>query len=134
MFFTLLYRAFNSSTCFVTHRVQGFSLCGLICHPGSFNNAAWKFVVLDSLPPLVSVRRQKFTGDFFCSNTSVLVGDQNSVVDESKRPLHAGYEQISERDDWKVDAGKKYVAGNGFHIIGAHTDIALASNSSPFQR
>ncbi|XAR50313.1 Aspartyl aminopeptidase [Bertholletia excelsa] len=63
------------------------------------------------------------------------------AVDEAKKRLKsAGYQQISEREDWSLEAGKKYfftrnhstivafaigkkyVAGNGFHIIGAHTD------------
>ncbi|KAL7161801.1 hypothetical protein ACSBR2_042301 [Camellia fascicularis] len=63
------------------------------------------------------------------------------AVDEAKKRLtSAGYKQVSEREDWSLEAGKtyfftrnhstivafaigkKYVAGNGFHVIGAHTD------------
>lgn len=63
------------------------------------------------------------------------------AVEEAKRQLKiAGYEQISERQDWSLQVGskyfftrnystilafaigKKFVAGNGCHIIGAHTD------------
>ncbi|XP_076937096.1 putative aspartyl aminopeptidase [Bidens hawaiensis] len=63
------------------------------------------------------------------------------AVDEAKRQLKAaGYEQIFERGDWNLKPGnkyfftrnystilafaigKKYAAGNGFHIVGAHTD------------
>ncbi|KAJ8436758.1 hypothetical protein Cgig2_030116 [Carnegiea gigantea] len=63
------------------------------------------------------------------------------AVEEAKRRLkEAGFEQLSEREDWKLQPGKKYyftrnystivafaigkkyVAGNGFYIVGAHTD------------
>ncbi|CAK7336672.1 unnamed protein product [Dovyalis caffra] len=82
-----------------------------------------------------------------CSVASDLIDFLNAsptafhAVEEAKKRLrNAGYEQVSEREDWKLESGnryfftrnhstivafalgKKYVAGNGFYIIGAHTD------------
>ncbi|ONK73050.1 uncharacterized protein A4U43_C04F26620 [Asparagus officinalis] len=78
------------------------------------------------------------------------------VVDEAKKRLKAtGFEHVSEREDWSLEVGKKYfftrnhsaivsfaigkryVVGNGFHIVGAHTDspclkMKPASKSSIF--
>ncbi|XP_020570830.1 probable aspartyl aminopeptidase [Phalaenopsis equestris] len=73
------------------------------------------------------------------------------AVDEAKKRLKkAGFEQVPEREDWNLELGKKYfftrnhstivafaigkryVAGNGFHIVGAHTDspcLKLKPNS-----
>lgn len=40
------------------------------------------------------------------------------LLDESKKRLrHAGYEQISERDDWKLEAGKKYFFTRNYSTI-----------------
>ncbi|KAL5717681.1 aspartyl aminopeptidase [Ranunculus cassubicifolius] len=63
------------------------------------------------------------------------------AVDVAKNRLkQSGFQQISEREDWNLQPGnkyfftrnystivafaigEKYVAGNGFHIVGAHTD------------
>ncbi|XP_022934030.1 probable aspartyl aminopeptidase [Cucurbita moschata] len=64
----------------------------------------------------------------------------HAVEEAKKRLVEVGYEQLSETEDWKLEAGKKYfftrnhsaiiafaigkkyVAGNAFHIVGAHTD------------
>ncbi|KAJ6672266.1 ASPARTYL AMINOPEPTIDASE [Salix viminalis] len=64
----------------------------------------------------------------------------HAVEEAKKRLRNAGYEQVSERQDWNLEAGKRYFftrnhstivafaignkfeAGNGFYIVGAHTD------------
>ncbi|GAB2289403.1 hypothetical protein Dimus_023713 [Dionaea muscipula] len=64
----------------------------------------------------------------------------HAVAEAKNRLKSAGFEQISEREDWMLQVGKKYfftrnhstivafaigkkyVAGNGIYIVGAHTD------------
>ncbi|KAK1318777.1 putative aspartyl aminopeptidase [Acorus calamus] len=71
----------------------------------------------------------------------------HAVAEAKKRLKEAGFEHLSEREDWNLETGKKYfftrnhstiiafaigkrspsglygyVAGNGCHVIGAHTD------------
>lgn len=64
----------------------------------------------------------------------------HAVDDAKKRLQSAGYHQISEKETWELKSGHKYfftrnhstivafaigkrfVGGNGFHIVGAHTD------------
>lgn len=74
----------------------------------------------------------------------------HAVEEAKKRLRNAGFEQVSEREDWNLKAGNKYfftrnystivafaigeryIAGNGFHIVGAHTDspcLKLKPNS-----
>lgn len=38
----------------------------------------------------------------------ILLYDRNFLEEAKKRLLSVGYEQVSERADWKLEAGKKY--------------------------
>lgn len=44
--------------------------------------------------------------------------DVNNFVDEAKRRLkQAGFKQISEREDWVLDSGKKYFFTRNYSTI-----------------